>query len=52
MFYSSTENPMSHVSKAEEEEYLDKGFIKVEESAMCVVSKSNKTIFPIQTNVF
>ena len=45
MFYSSTENPMSHISTNEEEKYLNKGFIKIEESAMCVVSMSNEHIF-------
>ena len=37
MFYSTSENPRLRVTKEEEDEYLDRGFIKVEESAICVV---------------
>ena len=37
MFYSTSENPRLRVTKKEEDEYLDRGFIKVEESAICVV---------------
>ena len=37
MFYSASENPRLRVTKKEEDEYLDRGFIKVEESAICVV---------------
>ena len=37
MFYSTSENPRLRVTKKEEYEYLEKGFVKVEESAICVV---------------
>ena len=37
MFYSTSENPRLRVTRKEEDEYLDRGFIKVEESAICVV---------------
>ena len=37
MFYSPIENTKSHIIKSEEERYLNKSYIKVEESAMCVV---------------
>ena len=37
MFYSRTENPVSHITKGDEEKYINNGFVKVEESAMCVV---------------
>ena len=37
MFYSTSENPRLRVTKKEEDEYLDRGFVKIEESAICVV---------------
>ena len=37
MFYSTTENPHLRVTKEEEEQYFNRGFIKVDESAICVV---------------
>ena len=37
MFYSTSENPRLRVTKKEEDEYLDRGFVKVKESAICVV---------------
>jgi hypothetical protein len=39
MFYSRTDNPKSHIIKSGEERYLNQGYVKVEESAMCVVRK-------------
>ena len=41
MFYSTTDNPRLRVTKHEEEKYIEKGFIKVEESATCVVRISS-----------
>ena len=37
MFYSTAENPHLRITKEEEEQYYDKGFIKIDESAICVV---------------
>ena len=37
MFYSTAENPHLRITKEEEEQYYDRGFIKIEESAICVV---------------
>ena len=45
MFYSQTEPPKSHIIKSEEEKYLDKGYMKVDESAMCVVRLQFYNIF-------
>ena len=37
IFYSQTEGYKNHVTQEEEEKYLNKGYVKVEESAMCAV---------------
>ena len=37
MFYSTAENPRLRVTKEEEEQYYDRGFVKIDESAICVV---------------
>ena len=37
MFYSRTETPKGRITKDEEEQYLNIGYVKVEESAMCAV---------------
>ena len=37
MFYSRTEAPKSRITKDDEEKYLNNGYVKVEESAMCAV---------------
>ena len=37
MFYSRAENPRLRVTKEEEEQYYDRGFVKIDESAICVV---------------
>ena len=37
MFYSTAGNPRLRVTKEEEEQYYDRGFVKIDESAICVV---------------
>ena len=39
MFYSTTENPRLRVTNKEELKYINEGFVKIEESATCVVRK-------------
>ena len=39
MFYSRTEHPESRITKDKEESYLNKGYVKIEDSAMCAVRK-------------
>ena len=46
MFYSTTENPRLRVTKKEELKYTSEGFIKIEESATCVVIKMIMCIAP------
>ena len=54
MFYSTTENPRLRVTKKEELKYTSEGFIKIEESATCVVIKMIMCIAPslIQNSKF
>ena len=51
MFYSTAENPHLRITKEEEEEYYDKGFIKIDESAICVVC-SKYFMFNFYTEAF
>ena len=37
MFYSTAENPHLRVTQEEEQQYYDRGFVKIDESAICVV---------------
>ena len=39
MFYSTTENPRLRVTNKEELKHISEGFVKIEESATCVVRK-------------
>ena len=38
MFYNTTGTLRPRVTHKEQDEYISKGFVKVEESAICVVS--------------
>ena len=46
MFYSTTENPRLRVTNEKELKYIREGFVKIEESATCVVRKINLCIGP------
>lgn len=44
MFYSTTENPRLRVTKKEELKYISEGFVRIDESATCVVWEINLSI--------
>ena len=47
MFYSTNENPRLRVTKKEELKYISEGFVKIEESATCVVREIILCVGPL-----
>ena len=51
MFYNKTGTLRPRVTHNEQDEYISKGFVKVEESAICVVSLGAMTFAGTKANI-
>ena len=51
MFYNTSGTLRPRVTQNDQDEYISKGFVKVEESAICVVSVEAMTLIGTESNL-
>ena len=51
MFYNTSGTLRPRVTQNDQDEYISKGFVKVEESAICVVSVEAITLIGAESNL-